>query len=78
MDRDRHGNCPGLDSSQLIPKGVGGMQGCITTRHLFTHAGVIVAEFGFRVYFRCLVRTLRNRNGSLTFLECLNDIATYR
>ena len=46
------------------------MHGCITTRHLFTHAGTIIREFGLRVYVRALYRSFR-ADPHTTFLDCL-------
>ncbi len=45
------------------------MVGVVTTRHLLTHSGVIVHEFGARCLLRCLWCVLTRRDG-VTFLEC--------
>lgn len=50
------------------------MTGVITTRHLFLHAVTIMSEFGTRIYFRCLVRTLLSTE-PVTFLGCLHEPA---
>jgi hypothetical protein len=46
------------------------MVGVITTRHLLTHSAVIVREFGFGCFARCVCRTLTSRR-RVTFLECV-------
>lgn len=46
------------------------MVGFITTRHLVTHAPLIVHEFGLRAYLRCVRRVLSS-HGATTFLDCL-------
>jgi len=46
------------------------MQGFITTRHLFTHATIIVGEFGLRTYLRCIRRCLFSSKPA-TFLSCV-------
>lgn len=46
------------------------MRGCVTTRHLITHAGLIMREFGLKTYLRCLYRCLHSP-GEVTFLECI-------
>lgn len=43
------------------------MVGVIGKKELLTQAGVIVREFGLRLYLDCLVRTLRGDR--FTFLE---------
>lgn len=48
------------------------MQGRITTRHLVTHGQVIVEEFGWRVFFRCLQRCVFRR-GPATFLGIVSE-----
>jgi hypothetical protein len=35
------------------------MRGFITTRHLVTHARLIIQQFGWRVYLRCVLYCLR-------------------
>lgn len=46
------------------------MSGVITTRHLILHADVIVREFGWRIYGRCVVRSLLSPR-PVTFVECV-------
>ena len=46
------------------------MVGVITTRHLVTHSGLIVQEFGARCFLRCLWRSL-TASRPVTFLECV-------
>jgi hypothetical protein len=46
------------------------MVGTVTTRHLLTHAGLIVHEFGPRCFARCVWRTMTAHH-PVTFLECL-------
>jgi hypothetical protein len=44
------------------------MRGVIRTQHLFTHARLIVREFGLRAYLRCVMHAvLAPRRG--TFLR---------
>jgi hypothetical protein len=50
------------------------MVGIVTTRHLFTHAAVIVREFGTLCLFRCIWRSL-TADHAVTFLECAADAA---
>jgi len=45
------------------------ISGLITTRHVITHAGIIVREFGAAVYLRCCLVLLRRQR--VTFLECV-------
>jgi len=45
------------------------MVGFVTTRHLFTHSGSIVREFGPVCLLRCYWRTL-TADHAVTFLEC--------
>lgn len=45
------------------------MRGYVTTRHLLIHAPIILAEFGWRAYLRCLVNCLTSRQS--TFLGCV-------
>jgi hypothetical protein len=45
------------------------MVGFITTRHLFTHSGLIVREFGPTCLLRCYWRALI-ADRAVTFLEC--------
>jgi len=49
------------------------MYGTIRGRHLLTHGPLIVRLFGFRVYLRCLVRTLQFNSAPVTFLGTLNE-----
>ena len=51
------------------------MQGFITTRHLFTHAPVIVGEFGWRVYFKCVATCILPHRRPATFLGVVGDAA---
>jgi hypothetical protein len=44
------------------------MRGLVTTRHLLTHAALIVELFGARAYCRCLLLALLHP-GRTTFLE---------
>ena len=44
------------------------MKGLVTTRHLLTHARLIVRLFGARAYCRCLLAALRHP-GKATFLQ---------
>ncbi len=46
------------------------MVGFITTRHLITHAPMILREFGPRTYWRC-VRTCLFSSKPTTFLQCV-------
>jgi len=52
---------------QQLPCG-GAMNGSITTRHLLTHAHVIVSEFGLKIYLRCWTNCVF-RSKSATFLD---------
>jgi hypothetical protein len=45
------------------------MVGTVATRHLFTHSGSIVREFGALCLLRCYWRTL-TADHEVTFLEC--------
>jgi hypothetical protein len=45
------------------------IQGLITSKHVLWHAGIIVREYGFRGYLRCL-RALMSRRRT-TFLELI-------
>ena len=45
------------------------ISGVITTRHVITHAGIIVREFGAAAYLRCFLALLRRRR--MTFLDCI-------
>jgi hypothetical protein len=58
----RNGTTPALSAAV--------MHGYVTTRHLVTHGAIIVREFGWRVYFRCLVNVLAG-SGQTTFLQAL-------
>lgn len=44
------------------------MKGVITSRHLILNARIIISEFGFGCYLRCVRRALFHR-GEATFLE---------
>lgn len=46
------------------------MQGFITTKDVLLHPMLVVENFGFRVYLRCLSKIAR-RTKPLTFLECI-------
>jgi len=46
------------------------MRGYVTTRHLLIHARIIVQEFGWRAYLRCLVRCMFAPQ-TVTFLGCV-------
>jgi hypothetical protein len=46
------------------------MHGYITTSDLLLHPWSIVHNFGIRVFWRCLARTLGD-HGRATFLECM-------
>lgn len=46
------------------------MVGFITTRHLVTHGGTILREFGPRAYLRCISKCLFSGRPT-TFLECV-------
>jgi hypothetical protein len=48
------------------------MVGVVRTRHLVSHPGAIVHEFGMRCYLRCIWRTA-TRHGTVTFLECIEE-----
>jgi len=43
------------------------MRGLVRDRHLFSHARIIVREFGLRAYLRCVLRALVDRRS--TFLR---------
>ena len=43
------------------------MAGKITTRHLITHARVIISQFGLKVYVRAWFKVYTGG----TFLECI-------
>jgi hypothetical protein len=45
------------------------MRGVITTRHVLTHAAVIVREFGPAAFLRCCLAIVRRRKA--TFLDCV-------
>jgi hypothetical protein len=47
------------------------MRGLITTRHLVTHAPLIVRLFGVRVYLKCVACVLR-KGGRATFLDAVS------
>ena len=47
------------------------MQGFITTKDVLLHPALIVGNFGFRVYFRCLARIAMHGGYPVTFLECI-------
>lgn len=44
------------------------MTGLVTTRHLFTHCGIIVREFGLKAYLSCVWRVVRHPGQKSTFL----------
>ncbi len=46
------------------------MRGLVTTRHLLTHARLIVQLFGAKTYCRCLLAALCHP-GRATFLQTL-------
>lgn len=50
-----------------------GMSGVIETRHLITHAHVIIYHFGFTTYLRCIIRALFS-DKPVTFLDCIHCI----
>jgi hypothetical protein len=47
------------------------MCGRITTRHLVTHAPLIMRLFGFRAYLKCVACVIRKR-GKATFLDAVS------
>ena len=47
------------------------MRGVITTRHLVTHAPLIVRLFGVRAYLKCVACVLR-KGGRATFLDAVS------
>jgi hypothetical protein len=47
------------------------MRGVITTRHLVTHAPLIMRLFGIRAYFKCVACVLR-KGGRATFLDAVS------
>lgn len=49
------------------------MQGFITTRHLITHAPVIVGEFGWKVYFKCVAQCVLPHRRPMTFLSVVGN-----
>jgi hypothetical protein len=49
------------------------MVGVIRTRHLLTHAAIIIREFGARCFLRCLWRTM-TEDRAVTFLECVAGV----
>lgn len=46
------------------------MLGTVQTRHLVTHAPLILWHYGWRVYARCVVNVVKH-GGRATFLEAL-------
>ena len=46
------------------------MSGVITTKHLISHAHVIIFHFGLGVYLRCISRALFSHK-PITFLDCI-------
>lgn len=46
------------------------MEGFITTRDVLLHPILVVENFGFRVYLRCLYR-MSCYGRRVTFLECI-------
>ena len=47
------------------------MRGVITTRHLLTHAPLIVRLFGVRAYLKCVACVFR-KGGKATFLDAVS------
>jgi hypothetical protein len=47
------------------------MRGVITTRHLVTHAPLIMRLFGIRAYLKCVACVLR-KGGRATFLDAVS------
>lgn len=47
------------------------MRGVITTRHLVTHAPLIMRLFGVRAYFKCVACVLK-KGGRATFLDAVS------
>ena len=47
------------------------MRGVITTRHLVTHAPLIMRLFGVRAYFKCVACVIR-KGGRATFLDAVS------
>jgi hypothetical protein len=45
------------------------IRGVITSRHVLTHAALIVREFGLDAFLRCCLVILQRRKA--TFLECV-------
>jgi hypothetical protein len=45
------------------------IRGAITTRHVITHAAIVVREFGPAAFLRCCLAVLRRRKA--TFLDCV-------
>ena len=45
------------------------VRGVITSRHVLTHAALIVREFGMTAFLRCCLAIVQRKN--TTFLECL-------
>jgi hypothetical protein len=45
------------------------VRGVITTRHVLTHAALIVREFGLAVFLRCCLVIVWRRKA--TFLQCV-------
>jgi len=45
------------------------VRGVITSRHVLTHAALIVREFGLTTFLRCCLAIVQRRNA--TFLECV-------
>lgn len=45
-----------------------GMTGVVKTRHLLTHCGIIVREFGLKAYLACVWRVVRHPGRKSTFL----------
>jgi hypothetical protein len=45
------------------------VRGVITSRHVLTHAPLIVREFGLDAFLRCCLVIVRRRK--TTFLECI-------
>jgi hypothetical protein len=49
------------------------MRGVITTQHLVTHGHVIVSEFGWSAYLKCVLAVARAQytHKQVTFLEII-------
>jgi hypothetical protein len=49
------------------------MQGLVTTKDLFSHGGLIISEYGPRVFLRCVTACLCFWK-TATFLECVHVV----